>query len=193
VTDDLTVVVNRNSYITAGDQTLFSGISECFWINLTGFQLIWWLSVLLGNSAVPVVLLLLVLHLTFHRQPLLEARVLLVCAILGFTVDALLTLGGVFIFNQGSSLPPVWLVLLWLGFAATLRQCLRFFSRRHLLSAVVGSVAGTLTYWAAINLGAADFGFDVVPSLMLLAVVWMGLFPALMSLADRLGGDRVQV
>ena len=102
MTDDLTVVVNRNSYITAGVQTLFSGISECFWINLTGFQLIWWLSVLLGNSAVPVVLLLLVLHIAFHSQPLREIRVLLVCAILGFTVDGLLTLGGVFVFNQGS-------------------------------------------------------------------------------------------
>ncbi len=163
---------------------MFSGISECFWINLTGFQLIWWLSVLLGNSAVPLVLLLLVLHIAFHSQPLREIRVLLVCAILGFTVDGLLTLGGVFVFNQGSPWPPVWLVL---------RQCLRFFSRRHLLSAATGSVAGALTYWAAINLGAADFGFAVVPSLILLAVVWMALFPALMSLADRLGGDRVQV
>ena len=86
----------------------------------------------------------------------------------------------------------LWLVLLWLGFAATLRQCLRFFSRRYLLSAAAGSVAGALTYWAAINLGAADFGFAVVPSLILLAVVWMALFPALMSLADRLEGDRVQ-
>lgn len=53
-------------------------------------------------------------------------------------------------------------------------------------------MAGALTYWAAVNLGAADFGFAVVPSLMLLAVVWMALFPALMLLADRLGGDRVQ-
>ncbi|WP_339643386.1 DUF2878 domain-containing protein [uncultured Porticoccus sp.] len=171
---------------------MFSGISECFWVNLAGFQFIWWLSVLLGNSAAPVVLLLLALHIAFHSQPVGEIHVLLVCAILGFTVDALLTLGGVFVFSQDNPWPPVWLVLLWLGFAATLRQCLRFFSRRYLLSAAAGSVAGALTYWAAVNLGAADFGFAVVPSLMLLAVVWMALFPALMLLADRLGGDRVQ-
>lgn len=171
---------------------MFSGISEGFWINLAGFQFIWWLSVLLGNSAAPVVLLLLALHLAFHTQPLREIRVLLVCAILGFTIDALLTLGGVFVFNQGNPWPPVWLVLLWLGFAATLRQCLRFFSSRYLFSAAVGSVAGTLTYWAAVNLGAADFGFGVVPSLTILVAVWLWLFPALMLLADWLGGHRVQ-
>ncbi|WP_438950805.1 DUF2878 domain-containing protein [Porticoccus sp.] len=172
---------------------MFSGISERFWVNLAGFQLIWWSSVLLGNSAAPIVLVLLALHLAFHRQPLLETRVLIFCALLGFIIDALLTLGGVFVFDRGQPWPPVWLVLLWLGFAATLRQCLRFFSGRYLLSAVTGSVAGALTYWAAINLGAADFGFAVVPSVVILAVVWLGLFPALMLLADWLGGHRAQV
>lgn len=171
---------------------MFSGISECFWINLAGFQLIWWLSVLLGNSAAPVVSILLALHIAFHSQPLLEARVLILCGMSGFIVDALLTAGGVFVFDQDNLWPPVWLALLWLGFAATLRQCLRFFSRRYVLCAAGGSVAGALTYWAAVNLGAAGFGFAVVPSLMILLVIWFLLFPALMLLADWLGGRRVQ-
>lgn len=170
---------------------MFSGLSQSWWVNLAGFQLAWWLCILMGNDALWMVFALLVMHLIGHRKPAVESAVITCCALLGFAVDTFLTVYGVFIFGSGQGWPPLWLFLLWFAFSATLRQGLAWFSGRYVHAAVAGSLVGTLTYLAAGRLGAVSFGIAELQVALILALVWFLLFPALVKLADTLGGWRV--
>ncbi len=174
-----------------GTHLIFSGWSQAWWINLIGFQLAWWLSVLYGNQALPFVAVLIAVHLLFHSTPKVELFVLVSCTLLGMLVDASLTLTGIFVFAHDHAWPPVWLALLWLSFAATLRQGLHWFKGRYLLSALVGSLAGAASYLAAGRLGAVSFGVTEIEAALLLALIWMMLFPALMKLASAMEEHRV--
>ena len=163
------------------------GLSENIWVNLVGFQLLWWLSIMLADAARWPVLLLIVAHLLMHRQLFSETLVIIACGCAGFVVDAVLTLLGFFRFSPDSGLPPFWLFLLWLGFAATLRQGLKFFVGRWYLAMLSGAVAGTATYFAAAGLGAVTLGWSDSESLFLLGTIWALLFPGLLWLSQALG------
>lgn len=156
--------------------------SNNFWINLTGFQLAWWCAILLGNHGVMILSVLLVFHFVYHQTPKAEMAFVFSAGILGYLLDTLLTLQGVFVFSE-SGLPPVWLLLLWFCFSATLRQSLSFFQSRLWLAGSMGGVSGALTYLAAARLGAFAPGISEMSLFILLVLLWSGLFPLLMWLS----------
>ncbi len=166
-------------------------MSKNIWINLAGFQLIWWMSVLLGNAALPWVFMMLALHLVFHPERTSEASVMLICALCGIIVDGVLTLLGVFRFAEAGLILPFWLLALWLAFCATLRQGLIWFRGRYLLAALSGGLSAALTYMAAAKLGAVELGFTDGQTFLLLTLIWSGLFPLLLLLSQRLERNYV--
>lgn len=167
-----------------------SGLSENIWVNLCGFQLAWWLAVVWGSVTWPVLLLLVALHLFFHTKPITEAKLISAAACLGFTLDSLLMYLGVFVFSPESFLPPLWLAILWCCFAATLNQGLSWFSNKLLAAAVIGAIAGPLSYLAGEQLGAVSFGQPLWLTLWLLVVTWALLFPALVLIAVKLASRK---
>jgi hypothetical protein len=115
---------------------------------------------------------------------------MIICSVLGYAVDTALTFVGVFVFYEhggGVYMPPLWLLLLWMGFSATLRQSLVFFMDKLPLASICGALAGSLTYVAAANLGAVSFGYSVAHTAYLLAVIWAILFPLLLWISELLG------
>lgn len=166
-----------------------SGFSQRFWINLAGFQLSWWCAILLTDASLIILVVLLVLHLLLHQCPAKEAAIILSCGLTGFAVDLLLTATGVFRFGA-SELPPLWLLLLWFCFSATLRQSMAFFFGRWILAAISGGVFGSLTYIAASNFGVVAFGFPLLQTAVVLALVWMVLFPLLVWLSGQRFSER---
>ncbi|WP_296054951.1 DUF2878 domain-containing protein [uncultured Amphritea sp.] len=161
-----------------------SGLSQKFWVNQAGFQLAWWCAILFTSQSLPVLIILLLLHFLFHRHPLNEAYVVLACGLIGFSVDLLLTAAGLFRFGS-AALPPLWLLLLWFCFSATLRQSLSFFHNRRILASVCGGISGGLAYIAAAKLGAVSIGLSTVPGFLVLMFIWMGLFPLQIWLSTR--------
>ena len=160
---------------------MYSGLSQNFWINLAGFQLAWWCAVLFGNRSLPVLCLFILFHLLFHSLVFSESKVLILCGLCGFSIDLLLTLSGVFRFD--TALPPLWLLLLWFCFSATLRQSLAFFNRNIFMASLCGGVFGSITYTAAESMGAVSSGIPEVTFIVLLMVIWMVLFPVLLKLS----------
>ncbi|MDO6563333.1 DUF2878 domain-containing protein [Amphritea sp. 1_MG-2023] len=157
--------------------------SDNIWLNLLGFQLAWWCAILMTHHSLPILFSLLILHLLFHRQPVIETSVLLLCGLTGFAVDVMLTVIGFFQF-EASDFPPFWLLLLWFCFSATLRQSLSFFHSRLLLAAVCGGFFGSLTYLTAAHLGVVTLGFPWLSSGLVLMLIWMLLFPLLIRFSE---------
>lgn len=166
---------------------LFTGASQNFLTNMLGFNLIWALSIFLGNPAVPAVLALLLLHFLYHRDLQAEMHVVLITGLLGYAVDCSLALAGVFVFTEVQGITPLWLLFLWFGFCATLRQSLAFFTRYFWLSIPAGAIFGSFAYLAAERFGAVSFGLPWFDSAILIAAIWALLFPLLLWLSQVVG------
>lgn len=161
-------------------------------INVVGFQIVWWSSVLLGYVSLPLTLILISLHLGFHRQTNTEFCVLFICASLGYFIDLTLSLAGVFYFDQhfaGPKIPPLWLFTIWLGFAATLRTSLGFFRQHLILGSILAAISGPGSYLAAANLGAVSLPLGIINTGLVLAVIWAALFPMLVLISKKLEPD----
>ena len=101
----------------------------------------------------------------------------------GTLLDTLLRALGVFHFSEPGPLIPFWLMLLWALLATTLRHCLAWSARPWWRAAVLGAVGGPLSYYAGSQLAGVEFGFDVAPTLIGLALLWAVVFVGLHRLA----------
>lgn len=146
------------------------------------FQLVWWASVLWENIAIPFSVLVLVIHFYLSSTPKADCRLMLSLGLLGILMDSLLTLGGVFEFNQ----IPIWLALLWLHFSLTLRASLAFFIQLPtIIQALLGAIFGPLSYVAGAHFHAVFFPLEKFETLLVLALCWAIILPVGAYLAKR--------
>lgn len=154
-----------------------------------------WLTCVLGAAfgrpllGPAVVAVLLAAHLYRVKRRRQEARLIMVVGIIGFAVDSVQGITGVFTFTgfPPDSLCPPWLTSIWLVLGSTLNHSLHWLQGRYLLLAGVGALAGPLGYGAAHYLGAVRLSESLSFSLITLALVWALLLPLLFALALNLG------
>ncbi|MFT5706648.1 MAG: hypothetical protein ACI9ES_000935 [Oceanospirillaceae bacterium] len=159
------------------------------WANLISFNLIWTLSVFLGNGALVFVVPLLIIHFSLVSERVIELKIVITSAIVGYSVDCLLTLLGFFSFEQVQGVTPLWLAVLWISFAATLRHSLSFFADKLLFASICGAIAGGTAYVMAARFGAVELALSQMLSFVLLAVIWAFLFPCLMWISNNFGEE----
>ena len=162
--------------------------------NLLLTQLVWFACVLGGDAWAVAALL----HLLIYRQwlgsdadwPLLGA-----VAAIGYGVDSSIAALGYMEYNAhtfSGLLPapllpaPLWLAALWLSFATLFRHGLQWLQGRLWFAAALGAIAGPLTYYAGIQLGAASAGSSMWVFLLLHAVLWAIMTPLFACLARRM-------
>ncbi|AXT40480.1 DUF2878 domain-containing protein [Alteromonas sp. BL110] len=165
--------------------------------NFAWFQAIWWLVILFQNSAVLPVLGLLLIWIVFSPKRVEDIKLMSAVFLLGTVVDALLTLSGLFIFNQTEVLVsfwpiPIWLSLLWAAFAGTVYHSLTAFNGRMMIAAVVGAVFAPLSYIAGAEFGAVELGASVMLSYIFIALVWSVIFPLCFYLSNRFEAKQAQ-
>lgn len=155
--------------------------------NAVLFQLGWLACVLGGNSLwLLLALAALVIHLRWISSWAAEGRLILCVVIVGTAVDSVLRYLDVFRFADASPLIPLWLMLLWALLATTLRHCLAWSARPWWLASGLGAVGGALSYYAGGRLAGVQFPYGDIPTLILIGLLWAGLFPLLHLMARRL-------
>ena len=115
-----------------------------------------------------------------------DVRLLLAVALIGFCVDTVHLHLGVFALVGAPLFPhlcPLWLAALWALLGTTLRGSLSWLAGRYGLSAVLGAVAGPLSYVGGAKLGAASLPTDRAFSVAALAVAWAVAMPLFVWLA----------
>jgi hypothetical protein len=159
--------------------------------NLIAFYVVWVATALGAARGAPwlgpvAVAAWLTLHLRAcgpHRGA--ELRLLATAGVMGYATDSILVLAGLIEFPPQARLgapATVWMVGLWLAFAATLRHAFGWLRGRLALAAALGTVGGPLAYWAGARMGALTLA-SAAP--LWLAVVWALATPALAWLAAR--------
>lgn len=147
--------------------------------NLIFFNLLWLILVLGRNEflwfSAPLVLAYAgVLVATGTIRP----AALLVPALLGLIIDALLVSAGLFDFSPHELL-PAWMAVLWLLFASTLSLSLRWLAAHFWVTALAGGLAFPLNYRLGEALGAVSFAAPTPLVLATLAAIWMVGLPLL--------------
>jgi hypothetical protein len=153
-------------------------------INLIGFNLAWFGLVYWGNIFIPFSILLLIAHIHFISQVRGELTLILLITVIGVFVDSSLVYFNVFIFSHSDNI-PIWLMMLWACFAATICHSLHFLADFKIGQVLVGMIFAPLSYIAGYKLQAVDFGQSLTSTYLLLSVIWAVLFVLFFSLKDK--------
>ena len=144
-------------------------------INILGFNLSWFGLIYWGNNFIPFAFILIVAHLFFQSKSAKELIFILLISAIGISVDSILQQLNVFIFPNADHI-PFWLMILWASFAATICHSLYFLASSKLLQLVVGGLISPMSYIAGYKFMAVDFGYSILITYSILALIWGGLF-----------------
>jgi hypothetical protein len=149
-----------------------------FWIiNLVLFQLCWFVSARFTDIAGPILALIIMIHFLLSPTPKEDLRLLLLVPIGIATDKVLIELN---LFSIPSVFFPLWLALLWCMFIISFNHSLRWLMGLNLLFiALIGAVAGPMSYLMGVEMGALQLGWNSINALLFLSLIWALLLPTL--------------
>ena len=166
-------------------------------INFVLFQLGWFACILgAAHGYVAAAVLFCAAVAIFHvwqsYDRIQESMLLLKIGLLGIAADTLLLQTGSLVFESKGLLPslsPIWMCSLWIILGCTLNESMSWLKGRFVLAAVLGAIAGPLSYLAGVKLGAAQWG-DETQALVLLGIIYAIAMPLLFWWAGKVPSDR---
>lgn len=150
------------------------------WINIAGYQFVWFASVFgaarahpwLGVAAAGVFICLQV-YMSHRRKA--DIFALLLALALGVMIDGGLSMSGLLRYAQPQPavFAPIWILAIWAAFALTLNHSLAFLSDRPAWSVVFGTIGAPLAYLAAARgFGVIAFADPTWTGLVALGTAW---------------------
>jgi Protein of unknown function (DUF2878) len=139
---------------------------------------------------VMVVAVLLVLHLSHVARPRQECRFLGVVLLTGAIWESLLVRLDLLGYPSGliiGGFAPAWIVALWALFGGQFNTTYTWLKRRPALAALLGAVAGPLSFRAGAALGAVHLNRPLITTLTL-AAGWAVMLPLLAVVSRRWDG-----
>src|SRR5262249_13664841 len=125
-------------------------------------------------------------HLALARRRRDELELMLWSALIGTAADTGQIALGTLRFDVRVVVPcllPLWLIVLWMQFAATFHYSMRWLQGRPLTAALGGAIGGPLAFCAGQKVGVLRFHPAFWPSIVSLAMVWAAAVPVLLWLA----------
>jgi len=164
-------------------------------LNFVLFQTAWFAGVLGAAREMPllgtlVVAAVIAWHVVVSARPATEAKLVASALAVGAVFESFCVQLGQVAFTSGQPEPrlaPYWMVAMWGLLAIALNVTMRWMKKRWLLAAVLGAIAGPMSYAGGVRLGAAHF-IDATAALATLAIAWALLMPLMMWLSDRFDG-----
>jgi len=159
-----------------------------------------WFACVLGAArgqswiGIAVVAVLIAVHLLRVPRPLEEGKLLVSVMLLGGIWDSGLVTAGLLTYPHGTLsevLAPAWILALWVLFAAQFNTTYQWLKHRLVAAAMLGAVAGPLTFRAGAALGALRFA-KPWPAASALAIGWAVLLPLVVILSRRWDGVRAR-
>lgn len=104
-----------------------------------------------------------------------DIKLIVVAILMGLIVDtAWIQLGMISYSTQSpfEAIAPLWIIILWIGFALTINHSLSWLTKHPLLPAATGLIFAPLSYFAGVKFGALTFTADPIVITLSLGVVW---------------------
>ena len=157
-------------------------------MNFILFQAAWFITVFSASLGQPwfgpvFSLCWLYSHLGLHQGTRKsDLQIVIIAALLGFTLDSIMVVTGVFSFPDTATLgypSTLWMVALWINLALTLDHSLGWLKEKLLLSAVFAGIGGPLAYYAGSKFGVIQFN-DLHIAMTFLSLMWALVMPLLL-------------
>jgi hypothetical protein len=129
-------------------------------------------------------------HLALSAKPGRELRLILAAMLVGAAWESAIVQLGLLGYTHGGlvdGFAPLWIVAMWALLATTLNVSMRWLKRRWAIAALMGAVAGPLSFLGGQALGAATFLAGTTTTIVLSAG-WACLMPLMMWISDRYDG-----
>jgi len=150
-------------------------------INAVLFQLVWFVAVQ-GNSVYALIGLLLLLgaHFILMKPDINEFILIPIVSVAGILTDSMIMNTG-WVQYHGSSefFVPVWLCVLWVAFATTIKHSMQWVFRSTWLPAILGLFVVPFSYWAGIQLSGSQFLAMPIKVLLLEGLAWSLILTAI--------------
>jgi hypothetical protein len=162
--------------------------------NFLAFEAAWFAAVTGGAAGRGALMSLAVVavvavHLVLNRVRLRsELRLILAVTVFGILLEAGFMGAGLIRYAgtaEGQMLPPIWIAALWFGFGTLPNASLAWLKGRWTAQVVLGALAGPLTYWTGVKLGAATIP-DGGGALVAIGLAWAMALPAIFLMAEAL-------
>lgn len=160
--------------------------------NAVGYQAVWFIAVLsaaagLAWPGIAAAALFVALQPAGPRGRRADVALYGAALLAGLGLDGGLAGAGLLDYAAASawSPAPLWILAIWVAFAATLERSLAFLQTRPLAATLLGAIGGPLAYLAAARLGAVALAEPSTPALLALSVGWAVLMPSLAWLSAR--------
>jgi Protein of unknown function (DUF2878) len=144
----------------------------------------WW--------GVALALVLVTIHVVRVARPLQELKLILSVLVIGGIWESALVYFGLLSYPSGTvvrGLAPIWILALWALFAAQFNTTYTWLKPRLALAALLGAIAGPLSFRAGAQLGALRFA-KPWPATVALAIGWSVLLLLVIVLSRRWDGVR---
>ena len=168
-------------------------------INIIGFNIGWWACVLgaandLAYLGPVVMILFLIVHHYLFVSDIQEIYLVLIIGAIGTITDSLLFLSGSFIYAGAYSneilIAPMWITAMWMGFSATVNHSMSWLKDKWLIMVICGIVFGPAAFFTGEKFGAIEFHLSALLSVLVIAIVYGILMPAIYFLNRHLGLDE---
>ena len=117
-----------------------------------------------------------ILDTLYKSSRALDLKLATTAALLGYGLETIWVKLAILKFGD-STLPPIWMGFLWLGFALTINHSMKFFRDLTIVGPLIVGLFGPLTYLAGQRLGAVTI--ENYYLLLLIIPCWIGLFQLL--------------
>tara|TARA_B100000795_G_scaffold146770_1_gene109996 strand:- start:32 stop:544 length:513 start_codon:yes stop_codon:yes gene_type:complete len=161
-------------------------------INFIFFQLVWFICIIGAatnetHTAVAFSLLIVLFHIYLTKYKKNELKILLLASIIGFLFDGFLLKSELVLYADHGwsySITPLWIIILWMGFAITLNSSLSWLKKKLNLSILFGAIGGPLAYLAGEKLGAVTLLTS--DTLLVIATGWAIITPLLILVSNKI-------
>ena len=164
-------------------------------INFLLFQLVWFVCILgaaknATHAAVAFSLLIILFHFYLTKYKTSELKILLLASIIGFLFDGFLLKSELVLYADHGwsySVTPLWIIILWMGFAITLNSSLSWLKKKLNLSILFGAIGGPLAYLAGEKLGAVTLLTS--DALIIISTGWAIITPLLIFVSNKISNN----
>ena len=161
--------------------------------NIIGFYICWWstiYSVSINYYFIGplVIFLFLIIHFyrgVNHRK---EDIFLLICFILGTIIETTLLNFNIIIHNgilTKYHIAPLWSIMLWVCFGATLYHSFKWMSQRYIESSILGALLAPIVYFSFRSFGIVEFGNNNLITGVAVSIIWGLFIPLFIKISDR--------
>jgi hypothetical protein len=157
-------------------------------VNIVLMQGVWFACVLGGTlwGWIAATVFLLAYYWLFSVS-IKEALCIVAIAAIGFSVDSCISMMKLMIYSDKNWLTfiplPGWMAALWLSFATLFFHGLQWMRTRLLISAVLGAIGGSVTYYTGSVLQAVKLGIMPDDFFMTYGALWAIMTPLFVSIA----------